>query len=555
MLKSLKINNIAVIENSEPIFSLGLNVLTGETGAGKSIIVDSINAILGERTSKSLIRTGSDKATVIAVFEDVSEYCKSVFDEYDIDDDDGVYIFQRTMTVLGKNTCKINGIPVNTATLKKIGACLINIHGQHDNQLLLDAANHCMFLDAFSENDDILCDYRDSFNRFNTVRRELNRCIEYEKEKADRIEILKYQIDEIEQSGISVGEIEELKQKLKVCENSERINSAVSKVSSVLSSDDNSVSELLNLALSALSKVAPIYSELTPALDKLTSAIYDIEFVKSELENISDNLNFDANELENLQNRFDFLSELTRKYGGTEEKVIEFMNDAKSELDSIELNSSNKLKFETELLSLQKELIEKAEKLSANRKKASDKLSHEVCDILNFLDMQDVCFEVQITQGNYTSHGTDRVEFLISANKGQKLMPLSRVASGGELSRIMLAIKSVLADKDNVDTLIFDEIDTGISGRAARKIAIQLKRVSKLRQGICITHLAQIAAIADNHMLIEKTTSGDKTYTSVSTLSGDSRISEVARIMSGSEITENLYKTAKELIEVESAEE
>ncbi len=554
MLKSLRINNIAVIENAEPVFSNGLNVLTGETGAGKSIIVDSINAVLGERTSKSIIRTGCEKASVYAVFEDVSTESEKLMREYDIESDDGLYIFTRTLTTGGKSGCKINGIPVNTAVFKEIGSNLINIHGQHDNQLLLNSDNHINYLDAYANNKLLLDDYMESFENFKKTRKLLNKSIEFENEKADRIEILKYQIDEISKANINPGEIDELKTKLKVAENSEKITDTFGEILHSLGDIDGSIPEVLSSFQSSLGKLLPSYKEASSIYDKLTNIIYDIEGFKADVETSLSNVNFSKEELTNIQNRLDILYELVRKYGGSEENVLEFLENATKELESISLNSQNKEKFENELYLLQNELIEKAAKLKEARAEYSVKLSDEICEILKFLDMEDVQFKVEITQGSYTSLGTDRIEFFIAANKGQKLMPLNKVASGGELSRVMLAIKSVLADKDNVETLIFDEIDTGISGRAARKIGIQLKRVSKIRQVICITHLAQIAAIADNHMLIKKSSTSDKTFTSVESLSGDDRIIEVARIMSGAEITENLYNTAKELINSELAE-
>ncbi len=553
MLKSLKINNIAVIENAEPVFSDGLNVMTGETGAGKSIIVDSINAILGERTSKGIIRTGCEKATVVAVFEDVSDESRELFLKHEIEDDDGMYIFQRSLSSSGKSGCKINGFPVNTSVFKEIGANLINIHGQHDNQKLLDSDNHCIYLDAYANCKALLDDYKESFERFKETRRELNKSIQFEEEKQDRIEILKYQIDELQNAEIIPGEVSSLKDKLQIIENSEKISNSLSSILAGFSDTDNSILDSLNEYRSVLAKTTEIFKPISSAFDKLTEVIFELEGFKSDVESAISQVDFNKEELNSIQNRLDKLYELMRKYGGSEEKALKFLEAAQKEIDSITLNSENRIKLENQLLGLQEELISKAATLSVERKKAALRLSEEICNILKFLDMEDVAFEVDISQGSYTSVGTDRVEFFISTNKGQKLMPLSKVASGGELSRIMLAIKSVLADKDGVDTLIFDEIDTGISGRAARKIGIQLKRVSKLRQVICITHLAQIAAIADNHMLIKKSSTHDKTYTSVTALSGDERIAEVARIMSGTDITENLYKTAKELIDSELA--
>lgn len=556
MLKSLKINNIAVIENAEPVFSNGLNVLTGETGAGKSIIIDSLNAILGERTSKNLIRNGSDRAVVVAVFDEVSPYCKDLFDEYGIEDESGEYILQRIIQSSGKNSCRINGMPVNTNILKEIGAVLVNIHGQHDSQLLLNSDNHCSYLDAFADNGELLNSYKSCFEEFKRVRKELNKNIEFENEKKDRIEILKFQINELENADINIGEIESLKEKLHLCENSEKIHRALNQVLENLS-QDSSFSPLSTLfdAEKNLNKITNIFKEVGPTAERFTSVVYDLKSIAEEIESFRDNLSFNEIELNNIQNRLDFLYNLMRKYGNSEEKMLSFLSDAKEELSKIITNSEKRLELEAQLVELQDKLISSARKLSDSRINASKKLSGAICEILQFLNMEGVEFLVDIKQGNYNSLGTDRVEFLISANKGQKLMPLAKVASGGELSRVMLAIKSILADKDNVDTLIFDEIDTGISGRVAVKIAIQLKRVSKIRQVICITHLAQIAAIADNHMLISKETRENGTYTSVKTLEGDDRIGEVARIMSGTDITENLYNTAAELIEKASVVE
>lgn len=556
MLQNLIINNIAVIENAEPTFDIGLNVLTGETGAGKSIIVDSINAVLGERTSKDIIRTGCDKAQVVAVFQDVSDYCKAVFLEYGIDDDNGQYIFQRTLSSQGKTTCRVNGIPVNTSVLKDLGKYLINIHGQHDNQLLLNPDNHILFLDSYAENSEVLNDYQTSFKRFKTVRKELLRLIEAHSSQQEQLELLKFQLKELEDADIKAGEMDSLKTSINAMENHEALSKALSGFIVTLSeNEESSPVSKIKAGSADLSKLSTSFKEIEKLSDKFNALVYELTDVKLEAEKILDNFDFDPETLENSRNRLDFLYSLMRKYGNSEEKMLEYLEDCRVSLRDMEVTEGNIPQLEAELEIIQSELIKKAEVLSQSRTAAAKRLSQEVCDILKFLNMENVEFEVVNNQGNYNSLGTDRIEFYITANKGQQKMPLSKVASGGELSRIMLSIKSVLADKDNVDTLIFDEIDTGISGRAARKIGIQLKRVSKLRQVICITHLAQIAAIADNHMQIKKETREDNTYTSVETLTGDDRVYEVARIMSGSDITENLYKTAKELIESETAEE
>ena len=550
MLKELLINNIAVIEDAEAVFNDGFNVLTGETGAGKSIIVDSINAVLGERTSRDLIRSECDKARVIAIFDNVSEPCKLALKELDVEDDDGQYIVQRTITSSGKNNCRINGVPVNTLALKEVGKYLINIHGQHDNQQLLSVENHCKFLDAFAENDALLDDYKNSFDEFREVRKQLKTAIDLETQMSSRIEILKFQINELENADIKVGETATIKERITVLENSEKLNSALDIISGSDVSDSNYLTELES-AEAKLIKLNGLSNDIDAFTNKLSSAILELKSLQIDSKKLTDIMHFDPEELEMLQNRLDFLHTLMRKYDGDEQDLLNSLENFKSQLDEINVNTENKIEFENRLVELQNQLIMKAKALSKSRLKASEKLSSEVCEVLKFLDMENVTFKVNMVEGSYNSTGTDRVEFLISTNKGQSLMPLSKIASGGELSRIMLAIKSVLADKDNVDTLIFDEIDTGISGRAARKIGVQLKNVSKLRQVICITHLPLIAALADNHLLITKAQKDNATYTSVKSIIGDERIHEVARIMSGSDITENLYNTAKELIENE----
>lgn len=548
MLKELLINNIAVIEDAQAVLSDGFNVLTGETGAGKSIIVDSINAVLGERTSRDLIRGECDKARVIAVFDNVSVPCQEALKELDIEADGGQYIVQRTISSSGKNNCRINGVPVNTHALKEVGKYLINIHGQHDNQQLLSVENHCKFLDAFAENDTLLDDYKHSFDMFRDVRKKLKDAISIKENTSQRIEILKFQIVELQNADIKVGEVESIKERISVLENSEKLNNALQIILGNELAESNYLTELED-AEARLIKLNGLSNEIDAFTNKLSSSILDLKSLQIEANKLTDTMHFDPAELEMLQNRLDFLHTLMRKYDGDEEGLLNCLDDFKLQLDEINVNTERITELENTLISLQNQLIEKAEQLSNSRKKASQKLSNEVCEVLSFLDMENVTFKVDILAGSYNSSGTDRVEFLISTNKGQSLMPLSKIASGGELSRIMLAIKSVLADKDNVDTLIFDEIDTGISGRAARKIGVQLKKVSKLRQVICITHLAQIAALADNHLLISKEQKDNSTYTSVESITGDIRIREVARIMSGSEITENLYNTAKELIE------
>ena len=555
MLKSLLIHNIAVIESAEPTFSEGFNTLTGETGAGKSIIVDSINAILGQRTSKDIIRTGCDKAVVVAVFDEVSKAAKALFSKYDIEADQGQYIVQRVLTASGKNTCRVNGVPLNTTALKEIGRGLITIHGQHDNQLLLSPENHGKYLDAFAENEALLSDYKASFDEFRAVRKRLNELVKLQNEAKQNEELLRYQVKELSDADVKPGEVDLLKDRIHVLENAEKIESAYRELCGLVGGDsDASVNTALGEAAAALSKISDVDKTADGLYERILAAQLELSAICADAKDQLEQIGNHREELENLQTRLDNLYTLMRKYGNSEQALLRYLQNASEQLDGFKTNDEEKRLSEQKLLALQGELIQKAAALSDSRKRASKKLSKGITEVLKFLDMPNVQFSVKIDEGSYTAFGTDRVEFLISTNKGQAVMPLHKIASGGELSRIMLAIKSVLADKDPVDTLIFDEIDTGISGRAARKLGIQLKRVSRLRQVLCITHLPQIAALSDYHLLITKQSANDKTYTSVKALSGDDRIREIARMMSGGELTENLYNTAKELIETEAAE-
>lgn len=548
MLKNLTINNIAVIENAEAVFSLGLNILTGETGAGKSIIVDSINAILGERTSRDLIRKGCDKAKVVATFCDVSDYCKKLFSEYDIDDDGGEYIIQRIISETGKNTCRINGTPVNNKTLKEIGVHLISIHGQHDSQLLLNSDNHCKYLDYFAEDSQELSKYKTAFNNFKNIRKQLKNVIETENALKERYDLLTYQLNELSAADIKVGESQKLKEEITLLENAGKVTDSLKQLTEDGVGESNVIDKLdtVSVLISRNSKYSKDISDIS---SKLTDIVYELKELKNDAVSVLAALSFDEETVSEKRARLDFLNTLMRKYSSDESGLIKHLQLCKTQLDDIEGNDENRKNLEKMMSDSQSELIAAAEKLTEIRKSASQKLAIEICDVLKLLDMENVRFCVNVEEAPYSQNGRDNVEFLISANKGQSLMPLSKVASGGELSRIMLAIKSVIADKDNVDTLIFDEIDTGISGRAARKVGIQLKKVSNVRQVICITHLAQIAALADNHLLISKTSDSDSTRTSVTPLVGDEQIKELARIMSGTEITDNLFNTAKELLQ------
>lgn len=551
MLKSLNIENIAVIEKSNIELCCGFNVLTGETGAGKSIVIDSINAVTGQRTSKELIRTGCDKASVSAVFDCIPKKVSDKLSEYGIESDDGSIMMLRIINSDGRNTCKINGITVSVAVLREIGDMLVNIHGQHDNQALLNPDNHCGFIDAYGRYDDVLNAYRDCYGRLKAVRRELKNLITDEDEKNKRTDLLKYQINEIEAASVVPGELETLIKRREVIRNSEKLRVTLEMCYKQLAGDDDTVGAdtLVSQTVSAFNSCATLLPESEKITERLFAASSEISDLTEDIRKLCDSVSFDPGELEQCEQRIELLNSFKRKYGDDENAVLKYLESAKAELDAI-FSYEEKI-AELEKLSdcLEDELVEKGSVLTNARKQCAELFTQKVSDILKYLEMPNVIFLTSIEQGIYTSYGCDKIEFLISANLGQAPKPLSKIASGGELSRIMLAIKSVLSDIDDANTLIFDEIDAGISGKAADKVGRQLKALSQNKQVICVTHLAQIAAAAGNHLLISKSFDEGNTYTHVKTIDGDARISEIARIMSGDVMTENLYKSAKDLIE------
>lgn len=549
MIKSLHIENIAVIEKTDIDFKTGFNVLTGETGAGKSIIIDAINAVLGERTSKDLIRAGCEKAVVSALFCDLSPdaITQIVDNGFEVDLDGNLFI-TRTLTLSG-GSIKINGRPATASVLKEIAKNLINIHGQHDNQKLLDPDNYYIYLDMIAENQSYLNNYYNEFKHFNAVRRELNSQETDEGEKQRRMDILQYQIKELEDADVSLGELDEIKRKLTIAENYEKTVSALNDASYCLSGSDNS-DGAISMVRNAQKYIDSTKNEDFSSLgERLTEALANLEDISFEIRNFTDNDEYRDLDADKLRERLDTLHRLMLKYGDSEQKMLDFLAKAKSELENIVCSDKRIEELGAELDASTERLVLLGKKLTDSRVGAAEKFSKQVSDVLCGLDMPNVHFVVNVNQDRYTRHGCDAVEFLISANAGESVKPLHKIASGGELSRTMLAIKSVLADKDDVDTLIFDEIDTGISGRAADKVGLQLQNVANSRQVICVTHLAQIAAYAQNHLLIEKSVSNDRTYTNVISLDYESQIREIARIMSGSDLTQNLYNSAKELLD------
>ncbi len=552
MLSNLKISNIAIIKEAVVDFNNGLNVLTGETGAGKSIIIDAINAILGERTSRELIRTDNNSAEVSAFFENINDDVVSILNEFGIDNEyDKSLLITRKISLDGKNVCKINGSNVTVSMLKKIGQSLINVHGQMDNHNLLNEELHYTYIDSFAENNDIYDEYLTSYNDYYTLKRRYDNLIVNESEKVRKIDLLTYQIKEIEDAGIRIGEWDELEKRKKVLQNAEQLLALVNNAVEIINGNDNfsGVSDMLNTASNSLIKASSYDETLNNVSDTISEMSYSIADCASELNSFLYSLDVDPNELDIIEERLDVLFKLSKKYGQNESEILDFLENAQKELDDITFSDKLKEQLETEL-NEKYEIMDKASRiLSVNRQKFGELFINKVKEELLFLDMPSISFNVVQNRKPFNETGADEIYFLISANAGEEPKPLSKIASGGELSRIMLAIKNVLATKDNVQTLIFDEIDTGVSGRAAQKIGIKLKEVSRNRQVLCVTHLAQIACFADNHFLISKSETDNKTYTRVENLDYDGKVRELARIIGGIESTQLSFDTAAEMIE------
>ena len=552
MLSNLKISNIAIIKEAVVDFDNGLNVLTGETGAGKSIIIDAINAILGERTSRELIRTGSNNAEVTAFFENINDNVVNLLDELGIScEEDKSLLISRKISLDGKNVCKVNGTTINVSMLKRLGQSLVNVHGQLDNHNLLNEELHYTYIDNYAENNDIKERYFTAYNDYCETKRQYNSLIINESEKARKIDLLSYQINEIIDADIKIGELDELNSRKKMLQNAEQLLTLLNNAIEIFDGNDNfnGVSDMLNTASTSLINASSYNESLSKIADSVTDMSYNISDISSELKDFVYNFDVDPNELDIIEQRLDILFRLTKKYGSTEEEILEFLNNAQKELDNITFFDKKKDELEKEVNEKLNYLKQVGAELSENRRKYSELFINEITKELSFLDMASITFKVVQNEKDFDETGADEIYFLISANAGEEPKPLSKIASGGELSRIMLAIKNVLASKDNIQTLIFDEVDTGVSGRAAQKIGIKLKEVSKNRQVLCVTHLAQIAAFADNHFLISKSESDNKTYTKVESLDNDGRIHELARIIGGIEKSQLSLDTASEMIE------
>ena len=547
MLSLLHIENIAVIESADISFDQGFNVLTGETGAGKSIVIDAISAILGERAYRDMIRTGAAKASVRAVFTEVPEY--PWFGENGVEYDPETVI-QREIYLDGKNVCRVNGSLVSVSILRKLGIQLINIHGQHDSASLFDEDNHLAFLDAFADNEGLRTDYGEKYAAVSRLRREIDALTMDEGEKLRRMETLKYQIAEIEKAELEPGEDETLEERRKLLQNAEKLSNGLEEAVECLygGEDTDGAAGLLAQAEHALAKLSRFSDSFNAMHDRLADLMYQVQDAAEEVRDARDNLSYSADELEQIESRLDVIHKLRRKYGVTCEDILSYLDKAKKELDEIEFADDHLERLKSKLKKAEDAAWKAALALRENRKAAAQALSQRILSELTQLDMPRVQFACEFRELELTANGADAVAFYMSANAGEALKPMSKVASGGELARIMLAMKNVLAEKDQVGTLIFDEVDTGVSGRAAQKVALKLRSVAAHKQVLCVTHLPQLAALANTHLLIAKSEREGRTYTSVNALDFEGRKRELARIIGGANITETTLKSAEEML-------
>lgn len=549
MLCELCIENLAVIEKAVIPFTDNFNVFTGETGAGKSILINGINAILGKRIGKDIVRSGCDKAAVTALFKNLSEETKEKLDEFGIDHSDDELLITRIISSDGGSSVRINSRTSAVTVLKEIGATLIDVHGQHDNRILMYPEKHIDIVDNFAGLSKDIGDYKDSFHKLQEISRRIKKLSDNESEKLSRLEALRVMITEIKEAKISdEKEDEKIEQEFTIVNNSSDISKVLSSCAQDISGGDDSygVSGAIGEAIASIRR----YSDIMPALDeyvkRLESLKIDAEDIGGSLKSLNNTIDVDEERLAFLDGRRDTLISIKKKYGPELSDVINKYNAAEKETEELIDNSQEIKRLSAEKDALLIEVSDKAKNLSQKRRKAADVLSSRVENELKFLDMPNVKLEISQILGKLTSSGMDSMEILISVNAGEPPKPIAKIASGGELSRIMLAIKNIAAEKDDVPTMIFDEIDTGVSGKAAQKIGVKLRQISRSRQLLCVTHLAQIAVMADTHLLIEKHTENERTYTDVCTVDGEARVNEIARIIGGDNITESTLKTARE---------
>ena len=549
MLSCLQIENVAVIQKAEVHFQPGLNVLTGETGAGKSILIDSINAILGNRTSKDLVRTGASKAVIRASFAQIPDV---VLDKLEAAgyERSAELLLSREITAEGKSSCRINGMPTTAAVLRELCGGLININGQHDSVGLLNPAHHLSILDDYAQNAKLYQEYYVLYRSLVKVKKELDAMITDEAEKQRRIDLLSYQVQEIEEAGLTAGEEQTLESRRKVLANASTIRDRVAKAHALLSGDDDTPGavDLLGEASNAMDTAAQLDESLSGVSGTLMDLYYSAKDAAAELIDRLDAYDTNDAELDEIEQRLDLLYRLKRKYGDTVEDIIAFGQKAREELEQIQFSEQRHDQLQAEKLRLYGLAREKAEALTQTRLKAFDELNARITDTLQFLNMPGVRMTLHHARGPLASHGQDSVEFYISTNPGEAPKPLARIASGGELSRITLAIKNALADRDAVPTVIYDEIDSGVSGKAAGRIGEVLRQSARGHQILCITHTAQIAALADCHLLIQKNVTNDRTYTEIHPLDTEGRVEALARLISGDHVTELSRANAREML-------
>lgn len=549
MLSSLQIENVAVIQKAEVHFKPGLNVLTGETGAGKSILIDSINAILGNRTSKDLVRTGASKAVIRAAFEQVPDAVLNSLEKAGYERSDALML-SREITAEGKSTCRINGMPATASVLRELCGGLININGQHDSVGLLNPARHLGILDDYAQNDAEFQEYYVLYRELVRIKRELDAMITDEAEKQRKIDLLSYQVQEIEDAGLTAGEEQALESRRKILANASAIRDKIAQSYALLSGDDESSGavDLLGEASHAIDTAAQLDDALAAASSQLLDLYYNAKDVAADLIGRLDSYDTNDAELDAIEQRLDLIYKLKRKYGDTVEDVIAFGQNAREELERIQSSQERHDHLQAEKRRLYALAREKAEALTQTRLHAFEALNKRISGTLDFLNMPGVRMTLQHTRGPLASHGQDSIEFYISTNPGEAPKPLAKIASGGELSRITLAIKNAMADKDAVPTVIYDEIDSGVSGKAAGRIGEVLRQSAQGHQILCITHTAQIAALADCHLLIQKNVANDRTYTEIHPLDEEGRVEALARLISGDHVTDISRANAREML-------
>ena len=549
MLSSLQIENVAVIQKAEVHFKPGLNVLTGETGAGKSILIDSINAILGNRTSKDLVRTGASKAVIRAAFEQVPDAVLNSLEKAGYERSDALML-SREITAEGKSTCRINGMPATASVLRELCGGLININGQHDSVGLLNPARHLGILDDYAQNDAEFQEYYVLYRELVRIKRELDAMITDKAEKQRKIDLLSYQVQEIEDAGLTAGEEQTLESRRKILANASAIRDKIAQSYALLSGDDESSGavDLLGEASHAIDTAAQLDDALAAASSQLLDLYYNAKDVAADLIGRLDSYDTNDAELDEIEQRLDLIYKLKRKYGDTVEDVIEFGQNAREELERIQSSQERHDHLQAEKRRLYALAREKAEALTQTRLNAFEALNKRISGTLDFLNMPGVRMTLRHTRGPLASHGQDSIEFYISTNPGEAPKPLAKIASGGELSRITLAIKNAMADKDAVPTVIYDEIDSGVSGKAAGRIGEVLRQSAQGHQILCITHTAQIAALADCHLLIQKNVANDRTYTEIHPLDEEGRVEALARLISGDHVTDISRANAREML-------